>query len=85
MKANADLVEILPGLAAAERIGYAHERVELVVLPVALFGKDVAHSEGPRLRRVPGPGHRMAEELWETLCFAALGLCALLSIGLCFL
>ena len=83
MNAKANSIEIVPALIAARRI--VDTPVTSAALPRVVLAEDVVPSAEHHLRLALPSTDDRAGEFWETLSYAAIGICGLLGIGLCFL
>ncbi len=86
MNAKANSIVIVPALIAARR---TRRIVDTPVTPLALprvvLAEDLVPSAVHRLRLALPSTDDRAGEFWETLSYAAIGICGLMGVGLCFL
>jgi len=86
MNAKANSIEIVPALIAARRTRRIVDTpVTSAALPRVVLAEDVVPSAEHHLRLALPSTDDRAGEFWETLSYAAIGICGLLGIGLCFL
>ena len=79
-----DSIQIMPTMLVAERMQDLDERVLSVAFaPPVPVAQPLCRAE-PGLWLASRWADHQAGEYWETLTYAALWLCGLISIGLCF-
>jgi hypothetical protein len=83
MNVKAEAIGITPGLIVTDRIRAQYKPVASVALRRGVLRENLAMSLRPRGSTVLRSTEDRAEEIWETITYAAIWLCGLTEIWLC--